>query len=342
MVRLDLATYIATLKKYMRQKNTATLVDTLFGSIAGPLELKISRGPHKGEEYAVSSGRASELLNRKRNPDTQISAGADNPKVLATIGDYFDSTVLELLMMGDSLDALNDELIGEINSDVHMQRGIKKELLEKSKSSNISSLLAAIFLYVVKVDNTGKPERTLESIKDVPLSSVSFDSQDNKLHISSLTIPLPESIAPRNIRNDEFKYLNALCQAYSDKLGMTISIDNIDSCPKKRFRNDFNDERNYYNSVQSRIRGVREIFSDVDEQYDVLKKEAYEGIKETYLDDYPDGFKRLMEVLKKITSTSLNRSQLVKLDIIGNAERKGLCHVLINDGYINSWVDIDE
>lgn len=326
----------------MRQKNTATLVDTLFGSIAGPLELKISRGPHKGEEYAVSSGRASELLNRKRNPDTQISAGADNPKVLATIGDYFDSTVLELLMMGDSLDALNDELIGEINSDVHMQRGIKKELLEKSKSSNISSLLAAIFLYVVKVDNTGKPERTLESIKDVPLSSVSFDSQDNKLHISSLTIPLPESIAPRNIRNDEFKYLNALCQAYSDKLGMTISIDNIDSCPKKRFRNDFNDERNYYNSVQSRIRGVREIFSDVDEQYDVLKKEAYEGIKETYLDDYPDGFKRLMEVLKKITSTSLNRSQLVKLDIIGNAERKGLCHVLINDGYINSWVDIDE
>lgn len=342
MVRLDLATYIATLKKYMRQKNTATLVDTLFGSIAGPLELKISRGPHKGEEYAVSSGRASELLNRKRNPDTQISAGADNPKVLATIGDYFDSTVLELLMMGDSLDALNDELIGEINSDVHMQRGIKKELLEKSKSSNISSLLAAIFLYVVKVDNTGKPERTLESIKDVPLSSVSFDSQDNKLHISSLTIPLPESIAPRNIRNDEFKYLNALCQAYSDKLGMTISIDNIDSCPKKRYRNDFNDERNYYNSVQSRIRGVREIFSDVDEQYDVLKKEAYEGIKETYLDDYPDGFKRLMEVLKKITSTSLNRSQLVKLDIIGNAERKGLCHVLVNDGYINSWVDIDE
>ncbi|HJF53950.1 MAG TPA: hypothetical protein K8W06_02205 [Limosilactobacillus coleohominis] len=341
MVRLDLATYIATLRKYMRQKNTATLVDTLFGSISGPLELKISRGQHKGEEYTVSSGRASELLNRKRNPDTQIYAGADNPKVLSTIDDYFDSTVLELLMMGDSLDALNDELIGEINSDVHIPKSIKKELLEKSKSSNISSLLAAVFLYVVKVDNTGKPERNLESIKNIPLSSVSFNAQDNKLHINSLTIPLPESITPRNIRNDEFKYLNALCQAYSDRLGITISINNIDSCPRKRFRNDFNDERNYYNSVQSRIRGVREIFSDVDEQYDVLKKEAYEGIKETYLDDYPDGFKRLMEVLKKITSTSLNRSQLVKLDIIGNAERKGLCHVLVNDGYINSWVDVD-
>lgn len=277
---LDLAAYIATLKKYMRHKNSAVLVDALFGSIAGPLRLKISKGQHKGEEYKVSSGRASELLNRKRNPDAQISAGADNPKVLSTVDDYFDSAVLDLLMMGDSLDVLNNELTNEIKSDVHLPESIKKELLEKSKSSNI--------------------------------------------------------------RNDEFKYLNELCQAYSDRLGMTISIDNIDSCPKKRFRNDFNDERNYYNSVQSRIRGVREIFSDVDEQYDVLKKEAYEGIKETYLDDYPDGFKRLMEVLKKITSTSLNRSQLVKLDIIGNAERKGLCHVLVNDGYIKSWVDVDE
>ena len=181
MVRLDLATYIATLRKYMRQKNTATLVDTLFGSIAGPLGLKISRGKHKGEEYTVSSGRASELLHRKRNPDTQISAGADNPKVLATINNYFDSTVLELLMMGDSLDALNDELIGEINSDVHLSESIKKGLLEKSKSSDISSFLAAVFLYVVKVDNTGKPERNLESIKNIPLSSVSFDAQDNKL-----------------------------------------------------------------------------------------------------------------------------------------------------------------
>ena len=276
----DLAAYIATLKKYMRHKNTAVLVDALFGSIAGPIRLNISKGQHKGEEYKVSSGRASELLNRKRNPDAQISAGADNPKVLSTIDDYFDSAVLDLLMMGDSLDVLNNELTNEIKSDVHLPESIKKELLEKSKSSNI--------------------------------------------------------------RNDEFKYLNALCQAYSDRLGMTISIDNIDSCPKKRFRNDFNDERNYYDSVQSRIQGVREIFSDVDEQYDVLKKEAYEGIKETYLDDYPDGFKRLMEVLKKITSTSLNRSQLVKLDIIGNAERKGLCHVSVNDGYIKSWVDVDE
>nr|WP_302427075.1 ABC-three component system protein [Limosilactobacillus mucosae] len=342
MVVLDLAIYIATLKKYMRHKNTAVLVDALFGSIAGPLGLKILKGQHKGEDYKVSSGRASELLNRKRNPDAQISAGADNPKVLSTIDDYFDSAVLDLLMMGDSLDALNDELTNEIKSDVHLPESIKKELLEKSKSSNISSFLAAIFLYVVKVDNTGKPECKLESIKNVPLSNVSFDAQDNKLHISSLTVPLPESIAPKNIRNEEFKYLNALCQAYSDRLNMTITIDNIDSCPKKRFRNDFNDERNYYNSVQSRIRGVREIFSDVDEQYNVLKKDAYEGIKETYLDDYPDGFKRLVEVLKKITSTSLNRSQLVKLDIIGNAERKGLCHVLVNDGYIKSWVDVDE
>lgn len=341
MVRFDLAAYIATLKKYMRHRNTTDLVDALFGSIADPIGLKISKGKHKGEEYIVTSGRASELLNRRHNPDQQIRANADNPKVMANIDDYFDSTVLNLLMM-NSLDFLRDELVNQINSDVHIPKNTKKELLEKSKSSNISVFLSKIFLYVLRVDNTGKADSNLESIKDIPLSSISFDESDNKLHINSVTIPLPDSIVPKEIKNDEFKYLNELCKAYSDNLGITISIENIDSCSKKRFRDDFSDERNYYNSVQSRIRGVREIFSDVDEQYNVLKKEAYEGIKETYLDDYPDGFKRLMEVLKKITSTSLSKSQLVKLDIIGNAERKGLCHVLVNDGYINSWVDVDE
>lgn len=60
----------------------------------------------------------------------------------------------------------------------------------------------------------------------------------------------------------------------------------------------------------------------MDEEYDILKNEAYEGIKETYFDDYPDGYKRLMEVFKKITNTSLSISQLVKLDIIGNSEKK--------------------
>lgn len=341
MMRLDLAAYIATLKKYMRHRNTTDLVDALFGSIADPIGLKISKGKHKGEEYTVTSGRASELLNRKHNPDQQIRANADNPKVIANIDDYFDSTVLNLLMM-NSLDFLRDELVNQINSDVHIPQNTKKELLEKSKSSNISVFLSKIFLYVLRVDNTGKADSNLESIKDIPLSSISFDESDNKLHINSVTIPLPDSIVPKEIKNDEFKYLNELCKAYSDNLGITVSIENIDSCPKKRFRDDFSDERNYYNSVQSRIRGVREIFLDVDEQYNVLKKEAYEGIKETYLDDYPDGFKRLMEILKKITSTSLSKSQLVKLDIIGNAERKGLCHVLVNDGYINSWVDVDE
>ena len=29
-------------------------------------------------------------------------------------------------------------------------------------------------------------------------------------------------------------------------------------------------------------------------------------------------------------------------NLIGNAEKKGLCHVLVNDGKIQTWVDIDE
>ena len=137
--------------------------------------------------------------------------------------------------------------------------------------------------------------------------------------------------------------MNALCEAYSDKLGQTITVQNVKSCSSERLKIDFEDERNYFNSVQSRIRGIRDVYADTDEQYEILKKEAYEGIKETYYDDYDNGFKRLMGVLKKITSTTLGASDLMKIsNLIGNTEKKGLCHVLVNDGKIQTWVDIDE
>lgn len=341
MARLDLAAYLATMRKFMRYKNMTKLADILLYSIAGPINLKITKGKHKGEEYTISSGRASELFNRKANPPGQIVENTDNPKVLATINDYFDSIVIDLLKI-DSLDMVRDELVKLIEEDMDIPRSTKKELLEESKSKNLSSFLAKVFLYTLHVDNHGKVKKQLESIKDVPLSSVSFDRKDCKLHINYLEIPVPRSIAPDKIKKEELKYLNELCNAYSDKLKTTINIENISTCPKKRFRRDFNDERNYYNSIQSIIRGIREVFANVDEEYDILKNEAYEGIKETYFDDYPDGYKRLMEVFKKITNTSLSISQLVKLDIIGNSEKKGLCHVLVNEGYINSWVDVDE
>ena len=47
--------------------------------------------------------------------------------------------------------------------------------------------------------------------------------------------------------------------------------------------------------------------------------------------------------LKKITSTTLTKSALVNIiGLISNLEKKGICHMLVNDERIRSWVVIDD
>ncbi|MEK1358886.1 ABC-three component system protein [Limosilactobacillus fermentum] len=342
MVRFDFAEYAMILKKYMIHKNALGLIGALYDSIVVPLDLKNEKGPYKGESIKVSSGRASELMNRKVNPHKSIISHSGDPRVQSRINSYFEDSVIPLLM-GNKLDELSNALIGTIKHDAEIPEDTKK-LLDKSRSSELSEFLAECFLYVLTVDNTGKPAKNLKSIKNIPQSTLSYDPSDHKLHIDNLEIPLSENlIVPEKVGEEELPYLNALCEAYSDKLGQTITVQNVKSCSSKRVKMDFEDERNYFNSVQSRIRGIRDVYADTDGQYEILKREAYEGIKETYYDDYDNGFKRLMGVLKKITSTTLDVSDLMKIsNLIGNAEKKGLCHVLVNDGKIQTWVDIDE
>ena len=62
-----------------------------------------------------------------------------------------------------------------------------------------------------------------------------------------------------------------------------------------------------------------------------------------YFDEnHETGYVRLQEVLKKITSTELAKSNLINIKgFISNRTRKGVCHILVDDERIKSWVNID-
>ncbi len=98
----------------------------------------------------------------------------------------------------------------------------------------------------------------------------------------------------------------------------------------------------YYSTV-SIERSVRDIFDEGEDEFVKLKDDAWHGINTTYWKDYDDGYARLNAVLEKITSTTLDSSVLSQMrNLIGNLEKKGICHILVNDGVIESWVNIDE
>ena len=90
---------------------------------------------------------------------------------------------------------------------------------------------------------------------------------------------------------------------------------------------------------------MRDTVADFDHRFSLLKKDAYYGIEETYYDDEygNNGMKRLREVQNKIITITLDLSNLKNIDnILSNNIKKGLCHLMVNDQTIKSWVDTDE
>ena len=178
----------------------------------------------------------------------------------------------------------------------------------------------------------------------IPISPVRYDSDTRIIYLETEEFLLPVQLLPQSIiTTAESPYINALCEVYAEKLQQAVSPERINDLPTK-FQRDYTNQRKAFYSAESMYHAVRDVFADGDKQFDILKDDAYEGIETTYYDErYRSGYERLHAVLEKITSTTLSKSALHSIvGLLGNLEKKGICHILVNDERIKSWVNIDE
>lgn len=184
-------------------------------------------------------------------------------------------------------------------------------------------------------------------IKTIPISSTRYNPKERIIYVNTYNgteeIKLPKSVQPNEKTDNKMPYIKALYEVYSEKLDKKITKSNLKELPKSLSENLKNQKEAFYNAT-SVGRAVSEVFCDGVEQFELLKEEAYEGIEPTYHNDnYKTGYDRLLGVLEKITNTTLDKSNLMNIKgLIGNSEKKGICHILVNDKKINSWVDINE
>ena len=100
---------------------------------------------------------------------------------------------------------------------------------------------------------------------------------------------------------------------------------------------DLQDQRNYFYSAETVRRFVRDTFTN-EEEFNCFENEIYEGIKEIHKDDYENGYQRLNKDLAQATRVQTTKSLLdSKLKMIGAKEKKGVCHMLVEDKNIR-WV----
>lgn len=187
-------------------------------------------------------------------------------------------------------------------------------------------------------------QKALDESPLTPITPTRYDSNSRVIYLGTDEIVLPVQLVPESaIEACELPYINALCEVYAEKISQEVTPDSIDTLPSM-YRRHFAEQRKAYYSAESVRRSVREVFADGEQQFGALKDDAYDGIEPTYYDDnYATGYDRLRAVLEKITSTTLTKSALVNIiGLISNLEKKGICHMLVNDERIRSWVIIDD
>ena len=161
------------------------------------------------------------------------------------------------------------------------------------------------------------------------------------IRFGGVSAKIPEKITPpETIEADELIYVTELMKVYAEALGIDkLPVDVLEKYSK--YRQNFERQRKNYYSAETIRRFVRDVFTD-SKQFEVLKGETYDGIIEVHEADYPTGFDRLNAVTKHVSTVSTDKSLLCsKLHCIGNSEKKGVCHMLVNDKRI-IWVNNDD
>lgn len=232
-------------------------------------------------------------------------------------------------LLDDSPSVLEQQLVNE---------GIK---IDKDVSDICADLLVEAITTIAsstKVRNKkDKPKLSEIDLARIRISNDGNFTINNEVKKFFEDLPVPIEIEP-----EELEYVSMLLSAYADADKCCVYEDSK-LMPDVR-QKDFKTQRANYYKAESIRRGVRDNFMPEEgiEHFEDLKNDMYDGIIDIYEEEYDDAVKRLKAVLQHSSIITLNGSILSFMPgLLGNAAKKGICHMLVNEGRIR-WVTNDE
>lgn len=288
-------------------------------------------------DYSTSAKKISRLFNFKDDVHGDIIALASTEKIIETMPESFVSKVVPCLKP-TQIEDMKESLRRLIDGDMSIAPNKKKDLLSLVDKDDLSCFLSEVYLYALNRSNkaaVGKSD--MEVATEIAPDDIALL---NKIYSK---YPRPkEMVVPNEPTDEELAYITQLLEAYAEAAGVTeLSRSALSGYPK--YNNDLRQRRKEYYAAETIRRGTREVFKESDaDQFELLKEETYDGIFDIHSQDYKSGYDRLLKVMTQVSSIQINKCSLSKLpEWIGNKEKKGVCHILANDGRI-SWVVRDE
>ncbi len=243
--------------------------------------------------------------------------------ITSTIDEEKFSKYIDDNLFGDTIQLLDAELE-------------KYNEIFKLHDLDVGHKCAKIFSTILV--SLSRKSKTTDSEQNNPSANLEF--KDGKWHFKNLY--QNTEIPPAEIQDDENIYVCELYNAYADAGNLEFVNLSIINTLHKRYERNFIDQRKNYFNAKCVLRSVRDNIADSEIVFNQLKDDTFDGICDTYWDDYDNGYIRLVEVLKHVTNLPLTKPVLSEItNLIGNSEKKGICHMLVNDGKIK-WVYNDD
>ena len=142
---------------------------------------------------------------------------------------------------------------------------------------------------------------------------------------------------PEALNNFETVYITKFLEAVSEKEGVQIST-------VEQLKNDFPDyirvlkvqRERFYSAENLKFFASKNLLSE--EYYQDLCNDIFYGIYEFFIEEYDNGFDRMIAALKHTGLIDLSHNLLAKYDLVRIQDRQGVCHQLANDREDVAWV----
>ena len=288
-----------------------------------------------GNLYVIDSKYAKSWYEQSSDIPENIKEAATKPELVDNIGAYFNDYIIDEIVNQTQSSAMYSALLKLIRNS-NLGESLRDELLQLYSSGELPDFLGRAFLYSLIADNT------------IKVPDDSFQEFDENIRIFKELIKRsykkPKSITPPDeIEDHAIGYVRELYKVYGQLSGQEYARPkDLDSEPK--LKKNFNRQRKDYYLAETIHRELRDtIRLDEEEGFALLKDEMYEGVVTTCDKDYDTGFDRMTAVMEHATEVPLsNNLQDRVLDWIGPGEKKGVCHMLVNDCRLGWMEDEDD
>ena len=218
---------------------------------------------------------------------------------------------------------------------------IAKALVDKGVEAtalNASAVCADLMENAIHLCSTGNKVANKNTATEVETTEPTPDQSNSRFK------PLKIITPPDEVAEYELSYISKLMAAYGEAEGIIGFSKETMNQYSKKYGEHYKRQRKDFYAAESVRQGTRETYGDTDpDQFEVLKEETFDGVIEVWEQEHRNGYIRLNAVLAQSALVRIDRCWLCRdTDWIGNSQKKGICHILANDGTIKRWVNSDE